>query len=81
MQKEAEERRRQLNRRAQKAFRERRSEHMAHLEVAMEQMKKELHDSQKAQSNAKEELLMVKYKNSLLERLLLENGELNLSRI
>ena len=41
----------------------------------MEQMKKELHDSQKAQAMAKEELLMVKYKNSLLERILLENSK------
>lgn len=48
---------------------------MAHLEVAMEEMKKELQESQKAQSMAKEELLMVKYKNSLLERILLENSE------
>lgn len=71
---EADERRKQLNRRAQKAFRERRSEHMAKLEVTLARMQKDLHESQEAQSKAKEELLMVKYKNSLLERLLVENG-------
>jgi hypothetical protein len=73
-QKKTEERRRQLNRRAQKAFRERRTEHMAQLEVSIEHMKKELHISQVARSSAIEELMMVKYKNSLLERLLLEKG-------
>ncbi|KAH8600094.1 hypothetical protein B0O99DRAFT_348491 [Bisporella sp. PMI_857] len=68
------ERRRQLNRRAQKAFRERRTERMADLEISIEQMKKELDASQAARSRATEELMMVKYKNSLLERLLLEKG-------
>jgi hypothetical protein len=47
---------------------------MAQLEVTLARMQKELHESQEAQSKAKEELLMVKYKNSLLERLLHENG-------
>lgn len=71
----AEERRRQLNRRAQKAFRERRTEHMAHLEMSMEHMDRELRSCHAARTSAVEELLMVKYKNSLLERLLMEKGE------
>lgn len=53
---------------------------MAQLEVAVDQMKKELHNAQMERSGAMEELLMVKYKNSLLERLLLEKGRSNIDR-
>ena len=47
---------------------------MAYMEKTLEHMKTELHSSQVARSSAVEELMMVKYKNSLLERLLLEKG-------
>ncbi len=73
-----EEKRRQRNRKAQAAFRERRTEYIAQLEKSIEDMKSELRLSQTARSTAVEELLMIKYKNSLLERILLENGNLGI---
>jgi hypothetical protein len=68
----------QRNRQAQKAFRERRTERLAHLELSMENMTKEMESLQRARSDALEELMMVKYKNSLLERLLLEKRKLDI---
>ncbi|KAI9052445.1 hypothetical protein LZ554_003790 [Drepanopeziza brunnea f. sp. 'monogermtubi'] len=68
------EEKKQRNRDSQAAFRERRKEHIAELEQIVQDQKEKLQESQRAQASAKEEVLVLKYKNSLLERILLEQG-------
>ncbi|EKD15042.1 bZIP transcription factor (MeaB) [Drepanopeziza brunnea f. sp. 'multigermtubi' MB_m1] len=68
------EEKKQRNRDSQAAFRERRKEHIAELEQVVQDQKEKLQESQRAQASAKEEVLVLKYKNSLLERILLEQG-------
>ncbi|KAK5989926.1 hypothetical protein PT974_08189 [Cladobotryum mycophilum] len=68
------EERKQRNRQAQAAFRERRTEYIKQLEEAIRAHESNLHSLQAAHRNAAEECLMLRYKNSLLERILLEKG-------
>jgi hypothetical protein len=68
------EERKQRNRQAQAAFRERRTEYIKELEELVGIQKADLQRSQAAHSQATDECLMLRYKNSLLERILLEKG-------
>lgn len=68
------EERKQRNRQAQAAFRERRTEYIKQLEETIRVHETNLHSLQAAHRNAADECLMLRYKNSLLERILLEKG-------
>ncbi|KAM3465060.1 hypothetical protein BB8028_0003g09400 [Beauveria bassiana] len=68
------EERKQRNRQAQAAFRERRTEYIKQLEAAIAVHEGNLDSLQTAHRNAADECLMLRYKNSLLERILLEKG-------
>ncbi|OWP04516.1 hypothetical protein B2J93_1375 [Marssonina coronariae] len=68
------EEKKQRNRDSQAAFRERRKEHINELEKVVQDQKDKMQELQMAQASAKEEILIWKYKNSLLERILLEQG-------
>lgn len=70
------EERKQRNRQAQAAFRERRTEYIKQLEETIRVHESNLHNLQAAHRTAAEECLMLRYKNSLLERILLEKGTL-----
>ncbi|KAI1947850.1 hypothetical protein LOZ12_004403 [Ophidiomyces ophidiicola] len=68
------EERKQRNRQAQAAFRERRSEYIKQLEATIQRHEDALRALQQNHRAAADECLMLRYKNSLLERLLLEKG-------
>lgn len=68
------EERKQRNRQAQAAFRERRTEYIKQLETTIKQNEEALQSLQQSHRNAADECLMLRYKNSLLERILLEKG-------
>lgn len=68
------EERKQRNRQAQAAFRERRTEYIKQLEETIRVHESNLHNLQTAHRTAADECLMLRYKNSLLERILLEKG-------
>ncbi|KAL2213321.1 hypothetical protein CC79DRAFT_1316148 [Sarocladium strictum] len=68
------EERKQRNRQAQAAFRERRTEYIKQLEETIRVHESNLHNLQGAHRTAADECLMLRYKNSLLERILLEKG-------
>ena len=68
------EERKQRNRQAQAAFRERRTEYIKQLEETIRVHETNLHNLQTAHRSAADECLMLRYKNSLLERILLEKG-------
>ncbi|KAK1080456.1 hypothetical protein LTR33_005527 [Friedmanniomyces endolithicus] len=68
------EERKQRNRQAQAAFRERRTEYIKQLEAAIKQNEDSLATLQQSHRTAADECLMLRYKNSLLERILLEKG-------
>ncbi|EPQ64979.1 Bgt-339 [Blumeria graminis f. sp. tritici] len=68
------EERKQRNRQAQAAFRERRTEYIKHLEDAIRNHETNFHCLQATHRNTCDEFLLLKYKNSLLERILLEKG-------
>ncbi|PNS20081.1 hypothetical protein CAC42_5531 [Sphaceloma murrayae] len=68
------EERKQRNRQAQAAFRERRSEYIKQLEATIKQHEEALRSLQQSHRSAADECLMLRYKNSLLERILLEKG-------
>ncbi|CZS98349.1 uncharacterized protein RAG0_07127 [Rhynchosporium agropyri] len=68
------EEKKQRNRDSQAAFRSRRKEHITELENIVQEQKEEIQESKNAHAGAKEEVLILKYKNSLLERILLEQG-------
>jgi hypothetical protein len=68
------EERKQRNRQAQAAFRERRTEYIKQLEETIRVHEQNLHNLQAAHRTAADECLMLRYKNSLLERILLEKG-------
>lgn len=70
------EERKQRNRQAQAAFRERRTEYIKQLEETIRVHESNLHSLQGAHRTAADECLMLRYKNSLLERILLEKGSL-----
>jgi len=66
--------RKQRNRDAQAAFRERRTEYIKELEETVGSYQRDLLDVQAAHGNIADECVMLRYKNSLLERILLEKG-------
>ncbi|KAJ2906821.1 hypothetical protein MKZ38_010319 [Zalerion maritima] len=68
--------RKQRNRQAQAAFRERRTEYIKQLEETIRVHESNLHNLQAAHRSAADECLMLRYKNSLLERILLEKGDI-----
>lgn len=68
------EERKQRNRQAQAAFRERRTEYIKQLEATIKQNEETLASLQQSHRTAADECLMLRYKNSLLERILLEKG-------
>lgn len=68
------EERKQRNRQAQAAFRERRTEYIKQLETTIKHHEETLQNLQNSHRNAADECLMLRYKNSLLERILLEKG-------
>ncbi|KAL9008593.1 MAG: hypothetical protein Q9173_006299 [Seirophora scorigena] len=68
------EERKQRNRQAQAAFRERRTEYIKQLETTIKQHEDSLQSLQHSHRHAADECLMLRYKNSLLERILLEKG-------
>ncbi|KIV80302.1 hypothetical protein PV11_07815 [Exophiala sideris] len=68
------EERKQRNRQAQAAFRERRTEYIKQLETTIQQHEETLQNLQQSHRAAADECLMLRYKNSLLERILLEKG-------
>lgn len=70
------EERKQRNRQAQAAFRERRTEYIKQLEAQIKQNEDALATLQQNHRTAADECLMLRYKNSLLERILLEKGML-----
>src|SRR5271154_4192372 len=73
------EERKQRNRQAQAAFRERRTEYIKQLEESIRVHETNLHSLQTAHRTAADECLMLRYKNSLLERILLEKGRFRLT--
>jgi hypothetical protein len=75
------EERKQRNRQAQAAFRERRTEYIKQLEETIRVHETNLHNLQTAHRSAADECLMLRYKNSLLERILLEKGTIVLSAL
>ncbi|KAL4918535.1 hypothetical protein BDW62DRAFT_200663 [Aspergillus aurantiobrunneus] len=68
------EERKQRNRQAQAAFRERRTEYIRQLESTIKRNEDSLQTLQQQHRTAADECLMLRYKNSLLERILLEKG-------
>ncbi|RPA88189.1 hypothetical protein BJ508DRAFT_320289 [Ascobolus immersus RN42] len=68
------EERKQRNRAAQAAFRERRTEYMKKLETTIKENEETLSNLSNTARLAQETVLMLRYKNSLLERILLEKG-------
>ncbi|KAI9703690.1 MAG: hypothetical protein M1836_007460 [Candelina mexicana] len=68
------EERKQRNRQAQAAFRERRTEYIKQLETTIKHHEDALQSLQQSHRSAADECLMLRYKNSLLERILLEKG-------
>ncbi|KAI5283300.1 hypothetical protein KEM54_002246, partial [Ascosphaera aggregata] len=68
------EERKQRNRQAQAAFRERRTEYIKQLESTIKQNEETLQTLHQSHRSAADECLMLRYKNSLLERILLEKG-------
>ncbi|KIW25028.1 hypothetical protein, variant 3 [Cladophialophora immunda] len=68
------EERKQRNRQAQAAFRERRTEYIKQLESTIQHHEETLQNLQQSHRAAADECLMLRYKNSLLERILLEKG-------
>lgn len=68
------EERKQRNRQAQAAFRERRTEYIKQLETTIKVHEENLQSLQASHRTAADECLMLRYKNSLLERILIEKG-------
>ncbi|KMP08019.1 MEAB protein [Coccidioides immitis RMSCC 2394] len=63
-----------LRKQAQVAFRERRTEYIKQLEATIKLNEETLRTLQQSHRSAADECLMLRYKNSLLERILLEKG-------
>ncbi|KAL9614692.1 MAG: hypothetical protein Q9167_000821 [Letrouitia subvulpina] len=63
------EERKQRNRQAQAAFRERRTEYIKQLETTIKHHEENLQNLQQSHRSAADECLMLRYKNSLLERI------------
>ena len=73
------EERKQRNRQAQAAFRERRTEYIKQLENTIKRHEETQQTLQQSHRSAADECLMLRYKNSLLERILLEKGIFEIS--
>lgn len=73
------EERKQRNRQAQAAFRERRTEYIKQLETTIKHHEEKLQNLQQSHRSAADECLMLRYKNSLLERILVEKGKLSMA--
>ncbi|CZR58101.1 uncharacterized protein PAC_07991 [Phialocephala subalpina] len=73
------EERKQRNRQAQAAFRERHSDYIKQLEETILIHETNPHNLQAAFRSANDECVMLRYKNSLLEGIILVKGELSLS--
>lgn len=71
------EERKQRNRQAQAAFRERRTEYIKQLETTIKHHEEKLQNLQQSHRSAADECLMLRYKNSLLERILVEKGKIS----
>ena len=69
-----EEARKQRNRDAQAAFRERRIEYIKELEERVKAYSARLRALESKRTDSADECLMLRYKNSLLERILLHKG-------
>lgn len=67
--------RRQRNRDAQAAFRERRTEYIKELEETVKIYGDKLRSLEAARASTADDCLMLRYKNSLLERILLYKGK------
>jgi hypothetical protein len=65
---------RQRNRDAQAAFRERRMEYVKELENDMKLLQAEVQELRATRSSSADETLMLRYENSFLTRLLIEHG-------
>ncbi|KAH6667212.1 hypothetical protein B0J14DRAFT_489993, partial [Halenospora varia] len=68
------EERKQRNRQAQAAFRERRTEYIMQLEQTVQTHAADLQNLRAKHHIVSNECLMLRYKNSLLSRILLEKG-------
>ncbi|KAI9702757.1 MAG: hypothetical protein M1836_007971 [Candelina mexicana] len=68
------EERKQRNRQAQAAFRGRRTEYIKELETAVEHLEDTLQSSDQSRRSTVDECLLLRYQNSLLERILVERG-------
>jgi adenylate kinase family enzyme len=69
-----EEARKQRNRDAQAAFRERRIEYIKELEERVKKYSAKLKATETKRTDSADECLMLRYKNSLLERILVHKG-------
>lgn len=67
--------RRQRNRDAQAAFRERRTEYIKELEDKVKIYSDKLRSIEAERASSADDRLMLRYKNSLLEKILLHKGE------
>ena len=65
------------NRTAQAAFRERRTAYIEQLETTRTQLEEKVENLQRSHRSVADECLILRYKNSLLERILLEKGLLS----
>lgn len=67
--------RKQKNREAQVSYKNRQTAYVKDLEESNEHVGKEIRDLQRIYAATREECLMLRYKNSLLERILFEKGK------
>jgi len=68
------EERKQRNRQAQAAFRERRTEYIKQLEITLKQNEETIQNLRRSNRSATEECHLLRYRNSLLERIMIEKG-------
>jgi hypothetical protein len=66
--------RKQRNRAAQASFRERRTEYIKELETTVEVQSEKLRTMEATRASGADDYLMLRYKNSLLEKILLVKG-------
>jgi len=69
------EERKQRNRQAQAAFRERRTEYIKQLEITLKQNEETIQNLRRSNRSATEECHLLRYRNSLLERIMIEKGK------
>ena len=71
------EERKQKNREAQVVFKRRKAEYMKQSETTISQLEEDLQNSKRSHRSVADECLFLRYKNSLLERILQEKGLLS----